>query len=97
MTRDGTYKQMDSDTRTVGKNISTKSVGSDAQEIITDHYKYKEGTAAERAALIGNKGEEGVSNLFTCEANLVSSGSIGDDVVFDVDVKAKSGVLKGLY
>mgnify|MGYP001793593238 CR=1 FL=1 len=43
----------------IGKNISTKSVGknrdrstqADDREDITDQYKYKEGTAAERAAV----------------------------------------------
>ena len=96
MTRDGTYKMMDSDTRAVGKNISTKAVGSDDQEIITNNYKYKEGTVAERAALTGDKGED-PTNLFSCDVNLVSGGRVGNDVVFNVNVKAKSGTIKGSY
>ena len=35
----------------VGKNISTKAVGAKRREDITDAYKYKEGTMANRAAL----------------------------------------------
>jgi len=36
--------------RHVGKAISTKAVGSDEREDITNHYKYPEGTAKEREA-----------------------------------------------
>ena len=35
----------------VGKNISTKAVGTKRREDITEAYKYKEGTMANRAAL----------------------------------------------
>ena len=37
----------------VGKNISTKAVGRSAVNIITNEYKFKEGSASERAALLG--------------------------------------------
>lgn len=41
-------------TRHVGKNISTKAVGSGNVNIITDTYKFHEGSTSERAALLGN-------------------------------------------
>lgn len=37
----------------VGQNISTKAVGSSAVNIITDQYKFREGSTSERAALLG--------------------------------------------
>ncbi len=37
----------------VGKNISTKAVGSDARQDITLEYKFAEGSTSERAALLG--------------------------------------------
>ncbi|CAK8691236.1 unnamed protein product [Clavelina lepadiformis] len=38
------------ETRHVGRNISTKAVGSNAREDLTKHYKHLEGSAEERAA-----------------------------------------------
>ena len=35
----------------VGKNISTKSCGSEEREDVTNRYKYPEGSIQERAAL----------------------------------------------
>ena len=45
----------------VGKNISTKAVGSYAREDVTLDYKFAEGSTSERAALLGRfvVGEEG--------------------------------------
>uniref|UniRef100_A0A3B4FXS4 Protein-glutamine gamma-glutamyltransferase 2 n=1 Tax=Pundamilia nyererei TaxID=303518 RepID=A0A3B4FXS4_9CICH len=40
---DGTMMKMLSDTKSVGQNISTKTVGSNTRLDITDKYKYKEG------------------------------------------------------
>ena len=37
----------------VGKNISTKAIGSSAVNIITNEYKFREGSTSERAALLG--------------------------------------------
>ncbi|XP_069035464.1 protein-glutamine gamma-glutamyltransferase 5-like [Lepisosteus oculatus] len=45
---DGTKTKMSTDTQSVGKNISTKAVGSDARTDITSSYKYPEGSAKER-------------------------------------------------
>ncbi|XP_039465573.1 protein-glutamine gamma-glutamyltransferase 2-like [Oreochromis aureus] len=46
---DGSKKKMYTDTRSVGQKISTKAVGSWKRVDITDSYKHKEGTSAERA------------------------------------------------
>ncbi|XP_074555310.1 protein-glutamine gamma-glutamyltransferase 2-like [Halichoeres trimaculatus] len=46
----GVKRRMHSDTSTVGQNISTKAVGSDRRNDITDNYKHKEGSTRERAA-----------------------------------------------
>ena len=51
--RDSSFKLVYSNTYTVGKKISTKSVGSQDRNDITLTYKYKEGTLAERIALEG--------------------------------------------
>ena len=40
-------------TRHVGRNISTKAIGSNQREDITQDYKFKEGSTSERAALLG--------------------------------------------
>ncbi|XP_068119188.1 protein-glutamine gamma-glutamyltransferase 5-like isoform X2 [Hyperolius riggenbachi] len=47
--RDGTAEKGNTDTYSVGKYISTKSVGSNTREDITDQYKYPEGSPQERA------------------------------------------------
>ncbi|XP_035986257.1 protein-glutamine gamma-glutamyltransferase 5-like [Fundulus heteroclitus] len=46
--RDGSKIKISSDTRTVGRYISTKCLGSDQRLDITDTYKHREGTAHER-------------------------------------------------
>ncbi|XP_040887570.1 protein-glutamine gamma-glutamyltransferase 2-like [Toxotes jaculatrix] len=45
---DGSKMKMSSDTTTVGQNISTKAVGYNLRNDITDSYKYREGSAQER-------------------------------------------------
>ncbi|XP_072288342.1 protein-glutamine gamma-glutamyltransferase E-like [Eucyclogobius newberryi] len=47
--KDGSKKEIYSDTKRVGQNISTKSVGSDKRWNITSFYKHREGTEKERA------------------------------------------------
>ena len=37
----------------VGQNISTKAVGSSVVNIITNQYKFREGSTSERAAMLG--------------------------------------------
>ncbi|XP_030632402.1 protein-glutamine gamma-glutamyltransferase 2 [Chanos chanos] len=46
--KDGSTEKLSSSTASVGRNISTKRVGSDAREDITHLYKYPEGSAEER-------------------------------------------------
>ncbi|KAK1156300.1 protein-glutamine gamma-glutamyltransferase 2-like [Acipenser oxyrinchus oxyrinchus] len=46
---DGTMIRDSSDIKTIGKNISTKAVGSSEREDITHLYKYPEGSVKERA------------------------------------------------
>ena len=50
---DGTLELMRVNTTHVGKNISTKSVGSDARNDVTLDYKFPEGSTSERASLLG--------------------------------------------
>ncbi|XP_030069003.1 protein-glutamine gamma-glutamyltransferase E isoform X2 [Microcaecilia unicolor] len=45
---DGTKKRVYNDAKEIGKFISTKAVGSDDREDITETYKYKEGSEKER-------------------------------------------------
>uniref|UniRef100_A0A8C1VSS6 Protein-glutamine gamma-glutamyltransferase 2 n=1 Tax=Cyprinus carpio TaxID=7962 RepID=A0A8C1VSS6_CYPCA len=45
----GSKKKILSDTKTVGQKISTKAVGSDSRQDITDQYKHPEGSVNERA------------------------------------------------
>ncbi|KAM9364171.1 protein-glutamine gamma-glutamyltransferase 5-like [Pholidichthys leucotaenia] len=45
---DGTKEIMTTDTKRVGKNISTKKVGCNERNDITNNYKHKEGTEEER-------------------------------------------------
>nr|XP_004661486.1 protein-glutamine gamma-glutamyltransferase E [Jaculus jaculus] len=46
--RNGTQKQNSVDTRSIGKYISTKAVGSNSRMDVTDQYKYPEGSSEER-------------------------------------------------
>uniref|UniRef100_UPI0037E82CE2 protein-glutamine gamma-glutamyltransferase 6-like n=1 Tax=Semicossyphus pulcher TaxID=241346 RepID=UPI0037E82CE2 len=45
---DGSLEKIEADPKKVGQCISTKAVGSDEREDLTDEYKYKEGTKKER-------------------------------------------------
>ncbi|XP_028591568.2 protein 4.2-like isoform X1 [Podarcis muralis] len=47
----GDFQRAFSSTKFVGNNLSTKAVGSDRCEDLTQHYKHPEGSAAERAVL----------------------------------------------
>ena len=50
---DNSLTLSDVDTSHVGKNISTKAIGSSDRHDVTNVYKFKEGSTAERAALLG--------------------------------------------
>ncbi|XP_067856731.1 protein-glutamine gamma-glutamyltransferase 2-like [Heptranchias perlo] len=45
---DGSKKQIMANSRLVGQNISTKAIGTDEREDVTNNYKYQEGTKEER-------------------------------------------------
>uniref|UniRef100_UPI0037E7B21E protein-glutamine gamma-glutamyltransferase E-like n=1 Tax=Semicossyphus pulcher TaxID=241346 RepID=UPI0037E7B21E len=49
---DGSIEEIEVDQKLVGKNISTKAVGSDIREDVTHEYKHKEGTKKERKGFI---------------------------------------------
>ena len=85
---DGSFQVMESDLRRVGKHISTKAVGHMSREDITGHYKYPEGSHAERAALGANKEEEDRAVIFA--AKLTGGGKLGEDLIFEVSLTAKS-------
>lgn len=85
---DGSFQVMSSDQRKVGKHISTKAVGHMSREDITGHYKYPEGSHAERAALGTSKEEEDRAVVFA--AKLTGGGKLGEDLVFEVSLTAKS-------
>ena len=57
--KDGTFKDAGSDTRYIGKKISTKALESEEREDITLHYKYAEGSHQERAALQSGPEKDG--------------------------------------
>lgn len=84
----GDFAVMGSDITTVGKHISTKAVGSNKREDITLQYKYKEGSASERAALKGGKTseKEDATKPFKFEADLTSSNIVGTDLTFTVTI-----------
>ena len=66
MNADIRYYSVEGETKTltrvntshVGKKISTKTVGSGQRNDITQEYKFPEGSAAERAALLSELGSE---------------------------------------
>lgn len=86
----GDFVVLASDTTTVGKHISTKAVGSSQREDITLHYKYKEGSSSERAALKGGKTSENdnLTKPFKFEANLTSNNTLGSDLMFTVTISS---------
>lgn len=88
---DGTFVVVSSDKSQVGKHISTKAVGRREREDITKHYKYAEGSAAERAALIGDKSDEEEAAV-RFEAKMISGNRIGDDLSFEVTGEIISAV-----
>ncbi len=94
----GKFIVMGSDTKAVGTHISTKAVGLNTREDITLHYKYREGSAAERAALKGNSGngDDDHTKPFTFGSQLVSKSDLGSNLIFEVNVTTKETV-EGKY
>ncbi|CAI8010090.1 Hemocyte protein-glutamine gamma-glutamyltransferase [Geodia barretti] len=76
------------DTKRVGKTVSTKTVGSNKRCDVTDSYKFKEGSELERAAL-GLDEPDGASDV-QLDVSFSKQPAIGDN--FDVIVTAKCSV-----
>ena len=75
--KSGKFRHASSNTTTVGKKISTKSVGSKSREDVTDKYKHAEGTLAERAAL-GAGGDNAEVEDVEFEITFSKRASIGE-------------------
>ena len=90
--KDGTFKDAGSDTRQVGKKISTKAVESEDREDITDHYKYAEGSLKERISLQSGMVEDD-SETSGIQVDIESSSDvmIGSPMEATVLVKSTAG------
>ena len=90
---DGSFAVVSRHETQVGKHISTKAVGRNSREDVTSHYKYSEGSASERAALMGGTGqEEGEREAVSFSAKLTSGRKIGDALTFGVTAKIDSPI-----
>ncbi|XP_051804447.1 protein-glutamine gamma-glutamyltransferase 6-like [Acanthochromis polyacanthus] len=84
ITESGEVFQIESDTTMVGKNISTKAVGSNKREDITNTYKYKEGSYSERMFYtfaidggVGSGGTDGGAGSAGTDGGVGSGGTDG--------------------
>uniref|UniRef100_A0A1X7TBY3 Transglutaminase-like domain-containing protein n=1 Tax=Amphimedon queenslandica TaxID=400682 RepID=A0A1X7TBY3_AMPQE len=90
---DGSFAVVSRHETKVGKHISTKAVGRNSREDVTSHYKYPEGSASERAALMGGRGhEEEEKGAVSFSAKLTSGRRIGEDLTFGVTAKINSPI-----
>ncbi|XP_072423623.1 protein-glutamine gamma-glutamyltransferase K-like [Chiloscyllium punctatum] len=82
---DGSFQKVHVEKKVVGHKISTKAVGSDEREDITDSYKYPEGTDEERIAVV------------TACRHGSRPETYGDECACDVDVtvSTEDGVIMG--
>ncbi|XP_046871169.1 protein-glutamine gamma-glutamyltransferase 2-like isoform X1 [Hypomesus transpacificus] len=71
--RDGSKRRIFSDSGSVGQNISTKSVGSDKRQNITDNYKHREGTTHERVSF--NRAVSGIKPKEAGEPSVKPTGT----------------------
>ena len=69
------FKLAHSNTYRIGKNISTKAVGSAEREDITSQYKYPEGSLEERAALERDDADE-TAPLGDVGVNVISATDV---------------------
>ncbi|XP_062272509.1 protein-glutamine gamma-glutamyltransferase E-like [Scomber scombrus] len=98
--RDGSKQKIFSDTKRVGQNISTKSVGSNKRMNITDSYKHREGTTKERSvfksAVTNTNGESPAGKLPPPKVSMrfdeVSAPVNGQDVNLNLVLNSKSKV-----
>ena len=91
----GDFKVMFSDTFQVGKNISTKAVGTIRREDITLAYKYAEGTAEERAALTGGSTPSADESVQFSVKFSKEIYNIGETIAMEVTSTAKKALKSG--
>lgn len=77
--------------RHVGQYISTKAVGNNAVNDITNEYKFREGSMAERAALLG---EYWASSQLVCDETSITADA-EDKRELDVSISSNKNVLIG--
>ncbi|KAM4738489.1 protein-glutamine gamma-glutamyltransferase K-like [Anableps anableps] len=94
--KDGTFSQIYSEKNTVGHSISTKAVGSDKRQDITDLYKHPEGSEEERIAVetacrYGSKAAAYLSPMtedVTLEVIMVGDGpKMGEDAELTIRLR----------
>ncbi|XP_071615640.1 protein 4.2-like isoform X1 [Heliangelus exortis] len=94
---DDTLKPALGGTKYTGNNISTKSIGSERCEDITQNYKYPEGSLQEKAAL--GKAYKNTKNLETTSSSETQSSSIPaapeEPVNLFIHLRLKSSLLLG--
>ena len=103
--KDGTFKDAGSNTRYIGKKMSTKAIDSDEREDITHQYKYTEGSHEERASLLHSGQEDGseepdievdietptdVMIGSPMEANVTLTSTAGDDRFVELTVQVSA-------
>jgi len=90
---DGSYKITKVQHDTVGKSISTKSVGNNNRHDITLEYKYPEGSIAERAAFTGESNDENLKSSIEIKDNV----NLGEPVVVKVSVQRNKKINSPLH
>lgn len=103
---DGELEVIGLDSRSVGKNISTKSLGSNLREDLTHDYKYPEGSADERrvAEFVNRFSHKSSENIYNKERasdvsfdlDIPCDTMIGDEVKVVLKVKNKSGAKRSV-
>jgi transglutaminase 1 len=83
----GGYKLVRTVTDSIGKNMSTKAVGSNNREDVTLHYKYKENTPEERAS--HGSDPTGGDVAFTLDAD--QKTPLGQTINAQLSITAKKG------
>ena len=81
------------DTTQVGKNISTKAVGSSRVNIVTNDYKFPEGSKSERATLLGESSHPHTATPTPSHPHTLTASETQKEV--GVEVSVGNGVLIG--
>ncbi|XP_076839690.1 protein-glutamine gamma-glutamyltransferase K-like [Brachyhypopomus gauderio] len=102
---EGTFSQIQCEKKLVGHCISTKAVGSDRREDITNIYKYPEGSEEERNAVetasrYGSKPDtypSAVANDITIEITMEGEGpKMGEDADLSITLKNTSSEIRSV-